>query len=69
MHIYRMYSHYSEIKKMVKNAEGPASDAQKREIEAKLERCRNQENNPNSAQYRTNYTGIYAKLRCYNIFL
>ena len=54
---------------MVKNAEGPASDAQKREIEAKLEKCRNQENNPNSAQYRTNYTGIYAKLRCYNIFL
>lgn len=45
-----------KIKKMVKNAEPPASDTVRREIEGKLEKCRNQQNNPNSSQYRANYS-------------
>ncbi|KAK8725572.1 hypothetical protein OTU49_010624 [Cherax quadricarinatus] len=45
-----------KIKKMVKNAEPPLSDTVRREIEAKLEKCRNQQNNPNSSQYRANYS-------------
>ncbi|XP_045131721.1 cyclin-H-like [Portunus trituberculatus] len=45
-----------KIKKMVKNTEPPLSDSVKKEIEAKLERCRNQQNNPNSSQYRANYS-------------
>ncbi|XP_071526896.1 cyclin-H isoform X1 [Panulirus ornatus] len=45
-----------KIKKMVKNAEPPLSDSIRREIEAKLEKCRNQQNNPNSSQYRANYS-------------
>lgn len=46
----------SEIKKMVKTTESPLSDTARKEIEAKLERCRNQQNNPNSSQYRANYS-------------
>lgn len=47
---------FTEIKKMVKNTEPPLSDAARKEIEAKLEHCRNQQNNPNSSQYRANYS-------------
>ncbi|KAK7083080.1 hypothetical protein SK128_000866 [Halocaridina rubra] len=47
-----------KIKKMVKNVEPPMSDSKRREIESKLERCRNQQNNPNSSQYRANYSEI-----------
>ncbi|XP_042230157.1 cyclin-H-like [Homarus americanus] len=45
-----------KIKKMVKNAEPPLADAVRREIEAKLEKCRNQQNNPNSSQYRAHFS-------------
>lgn len=47
---------FPEIKKMVKNTEPPLSDPARKEIEAKLERCRNQQNNPNSSLYRANYS-------------
>lgn len=47
-----------KIKKMLKNAEPPMGDKKRKEIEAKLEKCRNQENNPNSSQYRANYSEI-----------
>ncbi|XP_076066551.1 cyclin H [Oratosquilla oratoria] len=43
------------IKKMVKNYHVLISDATRREIEGKLEKCRNQQNNPNSSEYRANY--------------
>lgn len=45
-----------KIKRMVKNVEGPPPDPLRKEIDAKLEICRNQQNNPSSPHYRTNYT-------------
>ncbi|CAL4170125.1 unnamed protein product, partial [Meganyctiphanes norvegica] len=45
-----------KIKRMVKNVEGAPPDPLRKEIDTKLEICRNQQNNPSSPHYRTNYT-------------
>ena len=40
----------------MKNAETPLTIQQVKELENRLEKCRNQQNNPNSSQYRANYS-------------
>ncbi|KAB7506736.1 Cyclin-H [Armadillidium nasatum] len=46
-----------KIKKIVKSYDyTPLADPLRKKIEEKLEVCRNQQNNPNSKQYRANYT-------------
>lgn len=55
-HLANLVEAVRKIKKMVKNAEAPMPDTKRKEIEAKLEKCRNQQNNPNSSQYRANYS-------------
>ena len=40
----------------MKNADTPINESRRKELETKLEKCRNQQNNPNSSQYRANYS-------------
>lgn len=48
--------YFIEIKRIVKNFDPMSiTDSVRKELEAKLEVCRNQENNPNSDQYRAKH--------------